>query len=266
MSEDVQLQREGAVARILFNRPATKNAFTGEMMTELLHHLRALRDAAEVRVVVLQGAGTDYCSGADVGGMSAALAAPGAVRAEGFRTAMDKRIFPLLEAFLALPQPIVSAIRGYVIGIGVQYALVSDLVVASETAKFILPQVRLAHSVDHGESWLLPRRIGMARAMQLCLLGETVGAADAERFGLANWVVADSELQARTETVVEGLLRGAPQSIWRTKALLRQAMDNDLATQFAAERLHASAGAATDDYVEAMRALGEKRRPVFTGR
>ena len=265
MTEDVQLECKEGAAWITLQRPATKNALTPEMMKVLLALLDGLAGDTAVRVVVLRGVGTDFCSGADVNGMANLLALPPDERAARFQRTLDERIVPLLQAFERLPQPIVSSVRGYAIGIGVQFALLSDLVMVSDTAQFVLPQVRLAHTLDHGESWYLPRRIGAAKAAQLCLLGEPLSAADAERFGLANWVVPDAELDGKTVKLVTKLLRVAPQSLWRTKALLKISRGNSLDAQLAAERAHVAAGAASDDYLEAMQAFREKRPARFSG-
>ncbi len=110
----------------------------------------------------------------------------------------------------AVPQPVVCSVRGYAVGAGMQMALMSDLVVAAESAKFVLPQVRLGHNVDHGESWALPRKVGMGRAMQLMALGETVSGRDAERFGLANWVVEEGALEQKTDEIVAGWRAARP--------------------------------------------------------
>lgn len=175
MTEEIRLDCKDGAAWITLQRPETKNALTPEMMKGLLALLDGLASDAAVRVVVLRGAGTDFCSGADVNGMANLLALPPEERAARFQRTLDERIVPLLRAFERLPQPIVSSVRGYAIGIGVQFALLSDLVMVSDTAQFVLPQVRLAHTLDHGESWYLPRRIGAAKAAQMCLLGEPLG-------------------------------------------------------------------------------------------
>jgi 2-(1,2-epoxy-1,2-dihydrophenyl)acetyl-CoA isomerase len=265
MNDDVQFECKEGAAWVTFNRPATRNALTPEMMEGLLALLNGLANDPAVRVVVLRGAGTDFCSGADVNGMAKLLALPPAERAARLQRTIDERIAPLLHALERLPQPIVCSVRGYAIGIGVQFALLCDLVMVSDTAQFVLPQVRLAHTLDHGESWYLPRRIGPAKAAQLCLLGDPLGAVDAERFGLANWLVPDAELDDRTAKLVIRLLRTAPRSLWRTKDLLKSSRTNTLETQLAAERSHVAAGAASEDYLEAMKAFQEKRAPRFSG-
>jgi 2-(1,2-epoxy-1,2-dihydrophenyl)acetyl-CoA isomerase len=117
---------------------------------------------------------------------------------------------PLFLALHAVQQPVVCSVRGYAVGAGMQFALLSDLVVAAHSARFVLPQIRLGHSVDHGESWALPRRVGVGRAMQLMALGETVSGPDAERFGLANWGVPDEQLEEKTADIVRPSVSARP--------------------------------------------------------
>jgi 2-(1,2-epoxy-1,2-dihydrophenyl)acetyl-CoA isomerase len=265
MADCIEFECRDGTAWITLNRPTAKNALTAEMMDDLLGMLNGLADNPKVRIVVIGGNGSDFCSGADVGAMATLLTLSPEERTARFHRSIDERIVPLLHAFRRLSQPIVASIRGYAIGIGVQFALLSDLIIASETAQFVLPQVKLAHTLDHGESWLLPRRIGLSKAMQLCLLGEAMNAVDAERFGLTNWTTTDGALEKETEKLVARLLRGAPDALRRTKALLGVSETNGLERQLEAEGLHVGFGAASDNFVEAVRAFNEKRAPRFTG-
>ncbi|MGE3143337.1 MAG: enoyl-CoA hydratase/isomerase family protein [Hyphomonadaceae bacterium] len=264
MSEEVEFTCAEGVARIAFNRPAAKNALTKGMTARLLALLEAIKpDMA--RVVVLEGRGGDFCSGADVKAMGSSQALTAQERTAAFHASIDGTIAPIVRAALALRQPIVAAVRGYAIGLGAQLALLADLIVASETARFVFPQVRLAHTLDHGESWFLPRKVGLPKAMELSLLGEPINAEAANRAGLVNWVVKDAELEPFADKIVSKLLSVAPQSLWRTKALLNASGQNSLEAQLAAERMHVGYGAASEDFLEAVRAFAEKRPPRFTG-
>jgi 2-(1,2-epoxy-1,2-dihydrophenyl)acetyl-CoA isomerase len=153
-----------------------------------------------------------------------------------------------------------------VIGVGVQMVLSADLTIASETARFLLPQVRLGHPVDHGESYFLPRKIGVARTMQLLLLAETLHAADAEKYNLVNWVVPDASLEVKTADIAQRLATGASLAIYETKALVRDSEQRSITEQFEAEARSLELCAASDDFPEAINAFVQKRKPAFKGR
>ena len=165
---------------------------------------------------------------------------------------MRSSIQPLMRGLLDLRQVLVVSARGHAVGLGAALILAADLTVLSETARLTLPQVKLGHTVDHGESWLLPRKIGLGRAMQLALLGDRLTAADAERFGLANQVVADDRLDVTTDALGSALLSLPAAALRGTKGLLSRSLGQDRETQFADERRTATACAATADFVTAI--------------
>lgn len=266
MTDRLTLHVGQGLGTITINRPELMNAFSPDMIIDMTEMARDLAEDPDCRVVAIRHAGKDLCTGSDTGDI-AENAKPGpSERERAFYHGLATKIHPLLRALRALPQPIVIGARGHAIGLGVQFLLVADLVVASETLKITLPQVKLGHVFDHGESWLLPRQIGPRKAMEMALLGERLNAVDAERFGLANFLVADAELEAKTDEVIARLLALPPVALLRSKALMRQSETSDLESQLQAERLHASQCGATEDFVEAITAFREKRQPRFTGR
>lgn len=266
MTGRITVEHGHRVATITIDRPRAKGALTADMVAALHRAVIDLGGRRDVEVVVVRGEGSDFCAGADIDDIAGILEALPEQRRDAFATSISREVHPLLRDLLALPQPLVVSARGHAVGIGVMLLLAADLVVASTTTKVSLPQPLLGHTVDHGESWLLPRRVGISRATQMCLLGSVVGAEDIERFGLANWLADDALLESRTREVVDGLLAVAPASLWRTKALLRSSLDATIEDQLALECSHASAGAATDDFVEAISALVARRPPTFVGR
>jgi len=266
MSEHLELTVDQGLATIRFNRPDAMNAFTLRMIADLTDMVRDLAEDADCRVVVLRHAGANLCAGADAAELADSAGQTPSERGRAFYHGLATRIQPLLRAFRALPQPILVGAGGHAIGLGVQFLLVADLIVASETLKISLPQIRLGHVFDHGESFFLPRQIGSRKAMELALLGERMNAVDAERFGLVNFLVTEAELEARTDEVANKLLRMPPLALSLSKALMRNSETADLEGQLQTERLHASACAGTEDFVEAVAALKEKREPRFSGR
>jgi 2-(1,2-epoxy-1,2-dihydrophenyl)acetyl-CoA isomerase len=265
-ASDLLIEKTPGVATVTLNRPAVKNALTFAMCRELIGFLESLPEDFATRVVVLRGSGTDFCSGADLKDVSGIVVADARERSEAATRQVRELSIPLFLALHAVPQPVVCSVRGYAIGAGMQLALLSDLVVAAQSAKFVLPQVRLGHSVDHGESWALPRRVGSGRAMQLMVLGETLNGSDAERFGVANWVVPDEQLEDKTAEIVQRLAAGPTTAIREMKALLAGASQRSFAEQFDAEARSLGVCAASADFAEAISAFMGKRKPSFTGR
>lgn len=266
MADNLSLNLDQGLATIMIDRPERMNAFLPRMISEMTEMARDLAGDQECRVVSIRHTGKDLCAGADTDDIASAALRTPSEREATFYHGLATQIHPLLRAFRALPQPIVIGARGHAIGLGVQFLLFADLVVASETLKITLPQVQLGHVFDHGESYLLPRQIGQRKAMELALLGERMNAVDAERFGLVNFLVADADLDAKTVDVVARLLRLPPVALLASKALMRSSETAELEAQLSAERMHASRCAGTEDFVEAIAAFSEKRPPRYTGR
>ncbi len=236
------------------------NALTETMLDQLAGILGDLSTDDTTDVVVLCGAGKDFCTGSDVGDIAALLDLDGAGRKATFENGMTKRIHPIMRSVMDLKQVVVVSARGHAIGLGAALILAADLAVLSETSRLSLPQVALGHTVDHGESYLLPRKVGPARAMQMVLLGERLSAADAAQIGLANFVVDDNRLEERTAELVGKLLAGSPTSLRGTKQILAGSLDRDRETQLAAEVAAVSACAFSEDFVTAIQTkIGPRR-------
>lgn len=266
MGGSVDLQVDQGLATITINRPERMNVLTDAMIVDLTDIARDLAGEPECRVIAIRHAGKNLSTGSDTGDLTDVAAQSSSARERIFYHGLATRIQPLLRAYLALPQPVVISARGHAIGLGAQFLLTADLVVASETLKITLPQVQLGHVFDHGESYLLPRRIGHRKAMELALLGDRMSAIDAERFGLINFLVSDAELETRTNDILARLLALPPLALLSSKALMRSSESADLDTQLSAERMFVSRCASSEDFTEAMNAFAEKREPRFTGR
>lgn len=261
----IHYEKCDGIARLRFNRPEARNALTLEMCKRLVEIVDDLRDDRGARVLLIEAASADFCAGADMGDLATMTGGTPADRAGLVRQSALEYSQGIFLSLATLDIPIVAAVRGYAVGAGLQFALTADLVVASETARFLAPMVNLAHSTDHGESYLLPRKVGEARAAQILLLGERFAAAEAEKWGIVNWVVPDGELEEKAEAVAARLASLAPLAMRNTKALLRKSRSNDIAAQFEAERECVADCAASEDFVEAIMAFAERRKPVFGG-
>lgn len=261
----IETSRRDHVFTITFNRPDRLNAIDEAMVRQLTALFEGLADDAETRVVVFAGRGRSFSAGGDLGDMAAWLLPDAAARGEKFAASVRDLSRPLSLALEKVPQPIVASVRGHAIGVALQLVILADIVVASETARFSLPQIDLAHTPDHGESWGLPRKIGLSRALQMTLLTERIDGATAERYGLVNRLVADDELEARTEEIVRRLASSPPTAARNAKALLWAGTRGTLAEAMEREIASIGEAAAKADFVEAITAFGEKRPPRFTG-
>ncbi|MEY3925916.1 MAG: hypothetical protein RIQ63_1267 [Actinomycetota bacterium] len=245
--ETLEVARSGGVVTVTMNRPHRKNAANGTMWQELLATFREIADSSEDRVMVLTGAGGEFCSGAD-------LTDGGARSAGKHALASMRTISEICLTLQRMPQPTIAKVRGVAVGAGCNMALVCDLVVASENARFSEIFARL------------PRRIGLHRAKELAFFGEIIGADEAERIGLVNRVLADADVDAFVDNWAKKLAAGPPIALAQTKRMLNNAMNVTLEEALDDEGAAQSVNFGTKDTIEAMAAFAEKRDPKFIGR
>jgi len=210
----VELERDGAVARLWFNRPEAHNALSSELGAALVQALGTLRDDAGCRVVVLGGRGPSFCAGADIGVMKASA---NASYEDNLLEA--KRLAAMFAAVADFPKPVVGRVHGAVYGGGVGFCCACDIVVASDDARFGLTEVRLGILPGVISPYVL-RRLGDRAARELMLTGERFDAARALGLGVVNHVVPAAELDAKVAERVAELMKGAPRAQARIKELL----------------------------------------------
>ena len=249
------------MATITFNRPDKKNAMTGPMWDALLAALTELGADRAVRVVVLTGSDDSFCAGQDL------LDPVNALRFNGVGGALTtmRMMSDVAMALHELPQPTIAAVNGVAAGAGANLALGCDLIVAAQTARFSQIFTKRGLTLDLGGSWLLPRLVGLPKAKELAFLGDMVSAADAERLGLINRVVADEELTHAVRALAEQLAAGPPLAMSAMKRQLNDSMQQSLAQALEAEAVAQAMLFSTDDVREAVTAFIEKRPPHFTG-
>ena len=272
--ETLQVFRENSVVTVTINQPKKKNAINSAMWDGLTEIFREIASRVDDRVVIVTGAGDDFCSGADLsgrggaGGANAGDAAGAGAGAQNqvHHLAAMRRVNDACIALQRLPQPTIAKVRGVAVGAGCNLALGCDLVVASQTARFSEIFARRGLSLDFGGSWLLPRRIGMHRAKELALLAEIVNASDALEMGLVNRVLSDGEVDAFVDNWARKLAAGPPIALAQTKRLLNNSLNVTLEEALDDEAAAQTINFATSDTAEAMRAFIEKREPKFTGR
>jgi len=252
MEIEVRDDHGGHARTLLFNRPAKKNALTVAMYAALAERLDEAATLPNVRVVVLTGAGDAFTAGNDLGDFMAHPSMDG-----------DHHVVKFLKALVRFPKPIVAAVNGVAIGIGTTMLLHCDLVLASNSAQFQLPFVKLGLSPEGGSSLLLPRLAGFQRASELLMWGERFDATTAYRVGLANGVYADAELAGEVKTRIDKLLELPPEAVIAAKELLRRPLREELERTMIHESVVFGQRLGSAEATEAFTAFFEKRKPRF---
>ncbi|TXG88193.1 MAG: enoyl-CoA hydratase [Rhodocyclaceae bacterium] len=250
------------VAHLTLNRPQSLNALNLAMIEDLRVATARAEVDAEVRAILIAGAGEHFMAGGDLKWFREQLALPPQERQPLF----ERTISDVHQTTLQLRRcgkPVVAAVRGAVAGFGLSLMLAADLALAAEDAYFTLAYSNIALSPDGGATWSLPRTVGMKRAMEIALLGDRFDAAQALAWGLVNRVVPVAELPAQAEKLALRLAGGAAEALASTKRLLNDSLNASLAEQLHAEqRAFASCGV-NADFGEGLAAFFEKRRPSF---
>jgi 2-(1,2-epoxy-1,2-dihydrophenyl)acetyl-CoA isomerase len=253
-----QVRDEGPIRRLTIDNPAHRNAVPfgqWERLAELIEEF----GSSGARVLVVQGAGEHFCAGADVG----STFTPGSVAA-GYD--VMRHVGRAAEALHAVTKPTIAAVDGVAVGAGMNLALGCDVVVATDRARFSEIFVRRGLTVDFGGTWLLPRRVGMARAKELALTGRVFGADEAERMGIVSRVVPAERLEQEVLALAAELVAGAPLAQRFIKAGLDQAFEMSFGEALAYEGRAQALLLASEDFVEGVTSFIQKRDPRFNGR
>jgi 2-(1,2-epoxy-1,2-dihydrophenyl)acetyl-CoA isomerase len=247
----VLLHVDGAAATIELNRPETMNAWNRRFGEELLAAVERCATDEAIRAVMVTGAGRGFSSGADL----RSFGQPGEVELtpEGrpdLRQVLEERYHPIIRGLRTMPKPVVAAINGPCVGIGMSLALACDLLVAAESSYFLLAFVNIGLVPDGGSSLFVPTRVGMARAAELALLGERLPARQALEWGLVNRVVADDALREEAGALVARLAAGPTASYAGAKRQLNAWLYDRMEQQLELEAAIQQEMAATQDFVE----------------
>ena len=260
--ETVDVERRGGELRITLNRPEAMNAWN----TQLGLDLRAVVEEAAaddaVRAVVVTGAGRAFSSGAD-------LKAGFDATPEGHPdvgTALRERYHPIIAGLRTMPKPVLAAVNGPAVGIGLSLALAADLVIARESAYFLLAFVNIGLVPDGGSSLFVPERVGFTRAAEMAMLGERVSARQALEWGLINRVAADDAFEAEVDALARRLAEGPTRSYAGSKRQLNEWLYARMDAQLELEAALQQQSAASGDFREGVQAFLEKRPPAFGGR
>lgn len=261
--KNIEYRQEGGVARIWLNRPDKLNSFTAAMHGELAHALGQVERSADARVLMLSGRGRGFCAGQD---LSERQVAEGQAPVDLGAT-VEAYYAPLIRRLNALPMPVVVAVNGVAAGAGANLALAGgDIVLATESASFIQPFCRLGLVPDTGGTYALPRLVGRARAMGLAMLGDKLGARQAQEWGLIWECVPDVEFEARVEALLQHFAQAPTKGLARTKQAINVSLGNTLDTQLNLERDMMRELGQSHDYAEGVAAFLGKRQPEFKGK
>jgi len=270
--EDIIYEKANRVAVITLNRPARLNAWTPRMESELRKAILDSDRDDKIGAIVLTGAGKAYCAGADMSTLNnvaeGTVSAVQAVSGEVGGTSETRADFRQRFSWLAgLRKPVIGAINGACVGMGFTTALYQDIRIASERARMGLIFVRRGLAIEHGASWMLPRIVGLANALELAISGRLITAEEALRIGLVNRVVPH-ELLMPTALEIAGEIATScsPLGISHVKRLIYHHLLTDLKTAVAEENESIATMTGSADFKEGIRAFQEKRAPHFVGR
>src|SRR5215469_9404349 len=262
---NVLVRRDGAVLEIALNRPEMRNAVHHEMIAELAAAAAEAAEDAATHVVLLRGAGTHFCAGGDITMFGELIRLPAADRGHALYRIVDG-LHPLLVRLRHMPKPVIAAVQGAAAGFGLSLVLAADLAIAADDAVFACGYIHLGTSPDGGMTATLPGIVGLKLATELTLLGERFDAPRALALGIVNRLVSPDRLVVEAEAMVERLSIGPSEAYARTKALIQASLGEAFDAQLRREAENFAACAATDDFVEGVRAFLDKRGPNFTGR
>ena len=262
--EGFKVEKKNNIATLILNRPEKLNSITVKMGNVSLPAVfEELRQDEGVKVIVITGAGDSFCSGADLN----SVLKTGALWDKDM--GISERVQPILPFTLPLynmPKPVIAAVNGMAAGAGLSIALLSDIRIASEKAKFSFIFSRRGTIPDCGATFLVPRLIGTGKAFELMYTGDIMDAKEAERIGLVNKVVPADALMEETYSLAERLAKGAPLALAQMKNAIHRGLSNDFEQQLYFETYAVNFCYGTEDVQEAIKSFLEKREPRFKGR
>jgi 2-(1,2-epoxy-1,2-dihydrophenyl)acetyl-CoA isomerase len=257
VSDRLLVSLEAGVKRVTFNNPARRNSIDFETMQRFTEAIKESFED-ETRVIVITGAGDSFCAGADLqAGLSGA---------RDVTTDLREVINPGVLAMRSLPKPIIARVHGHAAGIGCNYALAADIIIASDQAFFTQAFVKIGLMPDGGGTYFLPRLVGYGKAFELMALGDPIPAQQAFEMGMINRVVAAAELDATVNALTDRLANSPAVALAKIKTGLVNSLQSDLASALEFEAEGQGVCFRSADFIEGVAAFLQKRKAVFTGK
>jgi len=260
---EILLEKKEGVAVVTLNRPERFNSFTTSMYREFPRIVDQLRRDDEVKAVILTGAGKGFCAGSDVSDRLGKRLEKGG---EESRFENLQQVGAMALDIADFDKPIIGAINGAAVGAGLSLALLCDIRLASEKARFGAVWLNVGLTADVGATYYLPRIVGREKALELILTREIVGADEALKIGLVSKVFPHDQLMDEARNLARSIATGPSVAVELTKRALQRSFDNDLRTQLDYESYAQNICRQTEDHKEGIRAFAEKRKPLFVGR
>ena len=261
--QDLILKKEGHVGILTLNRPEKLNPIRLRVFpAELSQALDEITQDSEIRVLIVTGAGRSFCAGGDLDDINDVIEA-GVEEIRTLNWSLDRAILKLRN----LEQPTIASVNGHALGGGAGLALNCDIIIASDNAQFgwVFPRIGMT-GAEQGSGYLLPRKVGLARACELLLTGRIIDAYEAERIGLVSRVVPAKDLEAETKKLANTMAQLSPPGLAATKLSIYKGLDMDAASELEYEIACETMTMLTEDHAEGMRAFGAKEKPNFKAR
>jgi enoyl-CoA hydratase len=251
------------IAYVTFNRPEAMNAMNRQMTQDLVEVCRHIEETPEIRIAIFTGAGEKaFSAGMDLKERAETVFSP----IERRNQKLTNKIFTQARAVAAITKPTIAAIRGYCVGGGLEFALACDLRVAADDAKLGLTEVRRGIIPGAGGTQRLTRAVGVTKAMEMCLTGDTVSGSEAKALGLVNDSVPSADVVKAAENLAGRILKGAPISVAFIKEAIKKGVELPLEEGLRLEADLSALIGNTEDAKEGPRAFAEKRAPVWKGK
>jgi enoyl-CoA hydratase/carnithine racemase len=257
--ETLLVAKEDRIAIVTLNRPKVLNALCRQMILDLMAVLDALAEDAEVRAVILTGTGRGFCAGLDLAEQRQPMTQQRIAESRELATTAPLKV-------MRFPKPLIAAINGLAVGAGVDMTLPCDIRIASESATFALTFARVGLIPEFGGTYMLPRILGLAKALELVLTGRTLTAREAADAGLVNQVVAAEKLMEEAREMARMTLKATPLALQLSKQAIHAGINSGFVEATQLEVLSEVACMNTADFKEALKAFAEKREPKFSGR